>query len=84
MNIVKKKYNFKTLKDYVLKEIPETFNKYDSILIKPMYVNQWKIMKFLKKGLPIIIKKPSLLFSDKSKRNLKFHFDLMHGENNLK
>ena len=78
----KEKINFNTLKDYVLKEIPETFNKYDSILIKPMYVNQSKIMKFLKKGLPIIIKKPSLLF-DKSKRNIKFHFDLMHGENNL-
>ena len=52
----KEKINFNTLKDYVLKEIPETFNKYDSILIKPMYVNQSKIMKFLKKG--VLIKKP--------------------------
>ena len=31
----------------------------------------------------MILKKPSILF-DKNSRNLKFHFDLMHGENNLK
>jgi len=76
------KINFNTLKDKVLKEIPNSFNKYDSILIKPMYINQWKPMKFLKKGLSIVLKKPIVLFS-KNKRNLKFHFDLMHGENNL-
>ncbi len=76
------KINFKTLKDKVLKEIPNSFNKYDSILIKPMYINQWKPMKFLKKGLSIVLKKPIVLFN-KDKRNLKFHFDLMHGYNNL-
>jgi len=76
------KINFNTLKDKVLKEIPNSFNKYDSILIKPMYINQWKPMKFLKKGLSIVLRKPVVFFS-KNKRNLKFHFDLMHGENNL-
>ena len=30
----------------------------------------------------MMIKKPSLFF-DKSKRNIKFHFDMMHGEGNL-
>ena len=39
-------------------------------------------MKFLKRGLGIILKKPSLIFY-KKKRNINFHFDLMHGENNL-
>jgi len=70
------------LKDKVLKKIPDNFSKYDSILIKPMYINQWKPMKFLKKGLSIVLKKPTVLFN-KNKRNLRFHFDLMHGENNL-
>jgi len=74
--------NFNSLTNQVLKEIPEEFNKYDSILGQPMYVNQWKIMKFIKKGLRILIKNP-LLIIDNKKRNLKFHFDLMHGENNL-
>ena len=39
-------------------------------------------MKFLKKGLKIIIKNPRVLV-DENSRNIKFHFDLMHGENNL-
>ena len=39
-------------------------------------------MKFLKKGLKLIAKKPLLLFNEK-KRNIKFHFDLMHGDGNL-
>ena len=38
--------------------------------------------KFIKKGLRIIVKKPSLIFN-KKKRNINFHFDLMHGMNNL-
>ena len=39
-------------------------------------------MKFLKKGLKIIIKNPKVLI-DENSRNIRFHFDLMHGENNL-
>ena len=74
--------NLTTLEDHVLKEIPDEFNDYDSILGVPMFVNQWKVMKFIKKGFNIIIKKPFLIFN-KEKRNLNFHFDLMHGENNL-
>ena len=74
--------NFNSLGNQVLKEVPEEFDKYDSILGRPMYVNQWKIMKFIKKGLKNILKKPFLIFN-KKKRNLNFHFDLMHGENNL-
>ena len=74
--------NFNTLKAQVLKEIPKKFDEYDSILVEPIFINQWKIMKFLKRGLGIILKKPSLIFY-KKKRNINFHFDLMHGENNL-
>ena len=48
-----------------------------------MFVNQWRTMKFLKTGLKIFIKKP-LLILDKKKRNLNFHFDWMHGQNNMK
>ena len=39
-------------------------------------------MKFIKHGLRIFIKNPLLFFSEK-KRNINFHFDLMHGEKNL-
>jgi len=77
-----KDISFNNLNELVLKGIPKELDNYESIVGAPMYVNQWKIMKFLKKGFKIIIKKPLLIF-DKNKRNLNFHFDLMHGENNL-
>ena len=74
--------NIKTINSQVLKEIPNEFEKYETILTEPQFVNQWKTMKFIKKGLKIFIKNP-LLIINKNRRNLNFHFDLMHGENNL-
>ena len=81
------KYNhtqleLKKLNEIVLKEVPEKLNSYESILGRPFVVNKQKTMKFLKKGFKLIVKNPSYLFK-KSSRNIKFHFDLMHGENNL-
>ena len=73
------KDNFK--KD-LLKEIPIELNNYESILGEPFYINQFKLMKFIKKDLSKFVRNPSLLF-DKNKRNIKFHFDLMHGDGNL-
>jgi len=75
--------NINTLTNKVLKEIPAEYDKFESILVEPMFTNRMKLMKFLKKGLGVILKKPSLIVN-KSKRNINFHFDLMHGENNLK
>ena len=74
--------NINSINAQVLKEIPREFGKYESILTEPQFVNQWKTMKFIKKGLKIFIKKPFLILN-KERRNLNFHFDLMHGENNL-
>ena len=74
--------NIDSLNNQVLKEIPENFEKYESILGEPMFVNQLRPMKFLKTGLKIFIKQPSLIFN-KKRRNLNFHFDWMHGLNNL-
>ena len=71
--------NIKTIESQVLKNIPENFENYESILGEPMFVNQLRPMKFIKKGMKIFIKKPNLFF-DKKKRNLNFHFDLLHGE----
>ena len=70
------------LKPLVLAKIPESYENFDVILGYPYFINQFKIMKFFKKGFNVITKNPSCLF-DKNKRNLKFHFDLMHGYNNL-
>ena len=71
-----------SLYSQVLKEVPSHFEKYESILGNPIFTNNFKGMKFIKKGFNIILRKPSLLF-DKKRRNINFHFDLMHGANNL-
>ena len=80
---LKENINLNNLKDNTLKEIPKKFEEYDSILGEPIYINKLRLMKYIKKGIKIIIKKPYLLVN-KKKRNINFHFDLMHGENNLR
>ena len=74
--------NLVSLKEQVLTEIPNKLNDYESILGEPLYINQLRISKFLKKNLVTMIKNP-LLFFDKNRRNIKFHFDMMHGNGNL-
>ena len=79
----KKNYkNLENLKENIIHEIPENYNNYESILGEPIYINQFRFSKFLKKNFLKIIQNPSLLFN-KQKRNIKFHFDLMHGDGNL-
>ncbi len=74
--------SLKDLKPLLLKEIPKSYEDYDVILGEEYFINQMKLMKFIKKGFKLIINNPSLLIN-KKKRNIKFHFDLMHGENNI-
>jgi len=77
-----KDISFDSLNKQVLKEIPKEYDKYDAILGEPFFVNQMRTIKFIKKGMKIFLKNPFLFF-DKRRRNLNFHFDLMHGEKNL-
>ncbi len=70
------------LNNKILKKIPEKYNDCQSILGEPLFINQLKISKFLKKDFFKFMKNPSLIF-DSKKRNIKFHFDLMHGNGNL-
>ena len=81
-NYKTKDINFNSLNSQVLKEIPIKFNDCESILGEPVFINQFRGMKFIKKGLKFFIKKPLSIFS-KKRRNLNFNFDFMHGENNL-
>jgi hypothetical protein len=70
------------LDSLVLKDISREYEDFDVILGEPMFINKLKVMKFLKRGLKVIIKNPSCLIN-KNKRNIKFHFDLWHGQNYL-
>ena len=73
---------FNSLKSQVINKIPQSLEKYESILGEPIFINQFRTMKFLKKGFKFFLKRPSTII-DKKKRNIKFHFDFMHGEENL-
>ena len=74
--------NLDELKKNIIKEIPDEHKHYESILGEPFYINKFKLSKLIKKGFIKILKNPSFLFY-KEKRNIKFHFDMMHGEGNL-
>tara|TARA_X000001036_G_scaffold415998_1_gene432621 strand:+ start:585 stop:1379 length:795 start_codon:yes stop_codon:yes gene_type:complete len=73
---------FSKLKSSILLNIPQEYENYESILGEEFFVNQFRFSKFLKRNLFTMIKRP-ILFLDKNKRNLRFHFDMMHGEGNL-
>ena len=70
------------LKSLVLQEIPKSCEDVDVILGEEIVTTNFKRMKFIKKGIKLFLRKPSYLFN-KKKRNINFHFDLMHGYNNL-
>tara|TARA_B100000941_G_C28469762_1_gene535690 strand:+ start:290 stop:1096 length:807 start_codon:yes stop_codon:yes gene_type:complete len=74
--------NLEKLNKRLLKKIPENFDKFDAILGEPLFINQFRFSKFIKKNLKVMVKEPSLFF-DKTKRTIKFHFDMMHGKGNL-
>ena len=66
----------------ILKKIPTSYDNYESIIGEPFYVNQFRFSKFIKHNFKTMISEPSLFFN-KNKRSIKFHFDMMHGKNNL-
>ena len=80
-SITEENITFDKLKNSVLKTInlDETF---ETIIGEPFYVNQFRFSKFIKKCFKKMIFSPSLFFN-KNKRNIKFHFDMMHGEGNI-
>ena len=75
-------FDLNELNKNIIKEIPKKYDNFETILGDPIFINQFKLSKFLKKNPKKFIKKPSLLFN-KDSRNIKFHFDLMHGDGNL-
>ena len=80
---IKQKYiSFDELEESILKKIPNEYENYESILGEPFYVNKFKFSKFVKRGFKKMIFSPSLIFNE-SKRNIKFHFDMWHGDGNL-
>ena len=76
-----KNLDINNLNSIVLKKIPPEFDEFDVILLESFQIEK-KIIKFLKKNFFLVLKNPTLFFPNK-KVNINFHFDIMHGENNL-
>ena len=79
-NMARKNISFENLQSISINEIDD--NNFDCILGEKFSVENYKFSKIIKNHLRSFLKKPSLIFN-KKKRNLKFHFDLFHGEGNL-
>ena len=81
-NIKKNDLSFNSFNNLLVKNIAKEYEKYDCILGNEFSVENFKISKIIKNHLIEFLKKPELIFN-KSKRSLKFHFDLFHGKGNL-
>jgi len=77
----KKITNDSKVEDVVVREIPLEWKNYDTIVGEHLYINNLKLSKLIKRGLWSLVRNPSALF--KSKRNIRFHFDMWHGNGNL-
>ena len=74
----KKIMSLTDLKKNIITKAPKHWNKYESIICKPIRVDQTKKMKLIKRGLKNLIENPSIFFNEK-KRSIKLHFDMHHG-----
>ena len=81
-SILTKKFIIQRLKEVAIKEINENFNGYDCILGEQFSVENYKLIKIIKKHFIKFLLNPTTLIS-KKKRTIKFHFDLFHGDGNL-
>ena len=73
--------NKKEVEDIVLKEIPKEWENFDTVIGQHFYLNNLKLSKLLKHGKISLIRNPYAFF--KSRRNIRFHFDMWHGNGNL-
>ena len=74
----KKISSFKELKKNIIVNSPSQWKNFNSIICKPIRVDQTKKMKLIKRGWKNLIKNPSIFFNE-NKRSIKLHFDMHHG-----
>ena len=69
------------LKKEVIQSIDDKWKNYDVILGDKIYFDHIKWIKVLKYGKISFLRNPQVIF--KNKRNIRFHFDMFHGNGNL-
>ena len=70
------------LKKNIIITSPKEWNKYESVIVNPIFVNNMKKMKILKRGFRSLVKDPEIFFN-RRKQTIKLHFDMHHGHGNL-
>lgn len=82
----KNNYNSNFLDDLVIKYAPKEWDDYEVIIGEHIIfptLKELKLSKILKHGLLSLIRNFSILFSKNKKINIRFQFDMMHGNGNL-
>ncbi len=74
--------NFKSLKENLILKPDKKWKKYNSIICKPVRVDNPKKMKIIKRGWRNLLKDPSVFYNSK-RQTIKLHFDMHHGYNVL-
>jgi len=74
--------NFKSLKENLVLKPDKKWKKYNSIICKPVRVDNPKKMKIIKRGWRNLLKDPSVFYNSK-RQTIKLHFDMHHGYNVL-
>ena len=74
--------NFKNLKKNLIIKPDKIWKKYNSIICKPIRVDNPKKMKIIKRGWRNLLKDPSVFYNSK-KQTIKLHFDMHHGHDVL-
>ena len=70
--------NFKSLKENLILKPDKKWKKYNSIICKPIRVDNPKKMKIIKRGWRNLLKDPSVFYNSK-RQTIKLHFDMHHG-----
>ena len=78
----KEKIHSEELKDHVLREPHEEWEKFDTIIGEPIFIGGTKLIKILKYGKLALIRNPKSIFSAKGK-TIRWQFDMFHGIGNL-
>ena len=74
--------NFQKLKKNLILKPDKKWKKYNSIICKPIRVDNPKKMKIIKRGWRSLLKDPSVFYNSK-KQTIKLHFDMHHGHDVL-
>ena len=73
----KKNITSNNIYETALNEVPDEWNDYDAIIGNQVHINGIKWIKIIKYGKIALLRNPLALF--KSKQNIRFQFDMFHG-----